>query len=130
MISYISLFLELLFDQFISKESFVFPLFTLISIFFLKRNKYFYIFLFVLGFIYDLFFTDLIFLHSILYILCGFIIKKFNNNIFLLLFIITIYQIILLFIYGINREYIIFIGSKYYLFNILYYYLLRIIYKK
>ena len=130
MISYISLFLELLFDQFISKESFVFPLFTLISIFFLKRNKYFYIFLFVLGFIYDLFFTDLIFLHSILYILCGFIIKKFNNNIFLLLFIVTIYQIILLFIYGINREYFIFIASKYYLFNILYYYLLRIIYKK
>lgn len=126
MISIISLFLELLLDQFIPKQLFIFPLFTLISIFFLKKKNY--IFLIILGFIYDLFFSEIIFLHSIIFILISLIKKR---NIFIIILIITIYQILIYFIYNlnINIKELIFIMSHYYILNIIYYYILRIIYK-
>ena len=126
MISIISLFLELLLDQFIPKQLFIFPLFTLISIFFLKKKNY--IFLIILGFIYDLFFSEIIFLHSIIFILISLIRKR---NIFIIILIITIYQILIYFIYNlnINIKELIFIMCHYYILNIIYYYILRIIYK-
>lgn len=135
MISIISLFLELLFNQFIPKNYFILPLFTIVSIFFLKRNKYYYIFLFALGFIYDLFFTEIILLHSILFLFIGLLIKYFKRNILLVILIITIYQIILFFIYNllnynISIKEFLFIMSHYYILNIIYYYILRIIYIK
>ena len=136
MIGFFSLFLELLLSQIIPKETYLIPLFTLVSILFLKKNKHYYIYLFILGFIYDLFFTDIIFLHSIIYLLLGLIINIFNNkNIFLLLMIITIYQVFIYLIYtllghiNINLKELLFTMAHYYIINIFYYFILRIIYR-
>lgn len=134
MISIISLFLELLLVQFIPKNLFIIPLFTIVSIFFLKKKNY-YLFLFLLGFIYDLFFTEVIFLHSIIFILLGLIITLFKKNLLLVLFIITLYQVLLFVIYSllnlinIDIKEFLYILSHYYVLNIIYYYILRIIYK-
>lgn len=131
MISIFSLFLELLFDQIIPKELYIIPLFTLVSILFIKKKNY--IFLFILGFIYDLFFTEIIFLHSIIFVIFG-LIKK--NNLFICILVITLYQIILYIIYYLFQIQIIsikelfFITTHYYILNIIYYFILSIIYKK
>ena len=136
MIGIISLFLELLFNQMIPKTTFVLPLFTLVSLLFIKRDHKYYIYLFILGFIYDLFFTEIIFLHSIIFLLLGVLIKLFKRNIFLLIAIITIYQIVIYAIYSllniinINSLELLFIMSHYYILNIVYYYILSIIYRK
>ena len=136
MIGIISLFLELLFNQMIPKTTFVLPLFTLVSLLFIKRDHKYYIYLFILGFIYDLFFTEIIFLHSIIFLLLGVLIKLFKRNIFLLIAIITIYQIVIYAIYSllniinINTLELLFIMSHYYILNIVYYYILSIIYRK
>ena len=73
MIGLLSLFIELLFDQIISYKTYIIPLFTLVSILFIKRDNKYYLYLFLLGFIYDLFFTETLFLHSIIFILLGLI---------------------------------------------------------
>lgn len=131
MISIFSLFLELLFDQIIPKELYITPLFTLVSILFIKKKNY--ILLFILGFIYDLFFTEIIFLHSIIFVIFG-LIKK--NNLFICILVITLYQIILYIFYYLFKIQIIsikelfFITSHYYILNIIYYFILSIIYKK
>lgn len=131
MISIFSLFLELLFDQIIPKELYIIPLFTLVSILFIKKKNY--IFLFILGFIYDLFFTEIIFLHSIIFVILG-LIKK--NNLFICILAITLYQIILYIFYYLFQIQIIsikelfFITTHYYILNIIYYFILSIIYKK
>ena len=136
MIGIISLFLELLFNQMIPKTTFVLPLFTLVSLLFIKKDHKYYIYLFILGFIYDLFFTEIIFLHSIIFLLLGVLIKLFKRNIFLLIAIITIYQIVIYAIYSllniinINILELLFIMSHYYILNIVYYYILSIIYRK
>lgn len=124
MISIISMFLELLLDQFIPKYLYMFPLFTLVSIFFLKKKNY--IFLFILGLLYDLFFSEIVFFHSIIFMLLG-LIKK--NNIFIIIITITIYQFILFLFNNMNIKDFLFVSSHYYLLNIIYYYILRIIYK-
>jgi len=115
MISIISMFLELLLDQFIPKYLYMFPLFTLVSIFFLKKKNY--IFLFILGLLYDLFFSEIIFFKSIIFMLLG-LIKK--NNIFILIITITIYQLVLFLFSNINIKEFLFISSHYYLLNIIY----------
>lgn len=131
MISIFSLFLELLFDQIIPKELYIIPLFTLVSILFIKKKNY--IFLFILGFIYDLFFTEIIFLHSIIFMIFG-LIKK--NNLFICILVITLYQIILYIIYYLFQiqifsiKELFFITTHYYILNIIYYFILSIIYKK
>ena len=131
MISIFSLFLELLFDQIIPKELSIIPLFTLVSILFIKKKNY--IFLFILGFIYDLFFTEIIFLHSIIFVIFG-LIKK--NNLFICILVITLYQIFLYIFYYLFQIQIIsikelfFITTHYYILNIIYYFILSIIYKK
>ena len=131
MISIFSLFLELLFDQIIPKELYIIPLFTLVSILFIKKKNY--IFLFILGFIYDLFFTEIIFLHSIIFVIFG-LIKK--NNLFICILVITLYQIFLYIFYYLFQIQIIsikelfFITTHYYILNIIYYFILSIIYKK
>lgn len=136
MIGILSLFLELLFNQIISKSSYFLPLFTLVSLLFIKRNNNYYIYLFILGFTYDLFFTEVIFLHSIIFLFLGFIIKLFKRNILVLLLVITIYQVLLSISYilinniNINFNEFIFIIKHYYIINIIYYLILSIIYKK
>lgn len=137
MISYISLFLELLLDQIIPKTSYFLPLFTVVSLLFLKGEKYYYVKLFILGFIYDLLFTELIFIHSIIFIILGLIIRILKrNNIIVLILIITIYQILLYLSYtlfnkiNINLGEFIYIIKNYYILNIICYIILRIIYRK
>lgn len=137
MISYISLFLELLLDQIIPKTSYFLPLFTVVSLLFLKVDKYYYVKLFILGFIYDLLFTELIFIHSIIFIILGLIIRILKrNNIIVLILIITIYQILLYLSYtlfnkiNINLGEFIYIIKNYYILNIICYIILRIIYRK
>lgn len=136
MIGILSLFLELLFNQIIPKSSYFLPLFTLVSLLFIKRNNKYYIYLFILGFIYDLFFTEVIFLHSIIFLFLGFIIKLFKRNLLVLLLVITIYQVLLSISYilinniNINFNEFIFIIKHYYIINIIYYLILSIIYKK
>ena len=135
MISIISLFLELLFIQFIPNNSYIIPLFTLVSLFYLKKDNKYYILLFLLGFLYDLFFTNIIFLHSIIFLLLGFIIKIINKKILSVILRITIYNILIFIFYkifnniSINLIELLFIISHYYIINIIYYYTLRIIIK-
>ena len=136
MIGILSLFLELLFNQIIPKSSYFLPLFTLVSLLFIKRNNKYYIYLFILGFIYDLFFTEVIFLHSIIFLFLEFIIKLFKRNLLVLLLVITSYQVLLSISYilinniNINFNEFIFIIKHYYIINIIYYLILSIIYKK
>ena len=134
MIGLLSLFIELLFDQIISYKTYIIPLFTLVSILFIKRDNKYYLYLFLLGFIYDLFFTETLFLHSIIFILLGLIIRK--NNILSLVLMITLYNIFIYLSYillnkiNISFEELLCIIKHYYIINIMYYYILRIIYKK
>lgn len=134
MIGLLSLFIELLFDQIISYKTYIIPLFTLVSILFIKRDNKYYLYLFLLGFIYDLFFTETLFLHSIIFILLGLIIRK--NNILSLVLMITLYNIFIYLSYillnkiNISFEELLYIIKHYYIINIMYYYILRIIYKK
>ena len=83
MIGIISLFLELLLNQIIPKETYFLSLFTLVSLLFIKNGNKYYIYLFILGFIYDLFFTEIVFLHSILFLFLGYLLSLFKKGIYL-----------------------------------------------
>lgn len=136
MIGIISLFIELLFSNIISKNTYILPLFTLVSLLLIKRNNKYYLYLFILGFLYDLFFTEIIFLHSIIFLLLGVFIKLFKRNIILVITTITLYQILIFIIYSllniinINILELLYIMSHYYILNIIYYYILCIILKR
>ena len=61
------------------------PMFTLVSIllvspFFRKREREYYIVIFVLGILYDLFYTNLLFFNGVLFFLLGFFLKKIEKN--------------------------------------------------
>ena len=61
------------------------PLFTITSIFLIcpfyrKQEKNYYIILFVLGILYDLFYTNLLFFHGSLFVILGFISYSFQKN--------------------------------------------------
>lgn len=81
------------------------PLLTLTTIFIItplyqKKDKKYYILLFIFGIIYDLFYTNLLFLNAILFTIIGFISKYINKNyeithirlIIFLILIIAIYE--------------------------------------
>lgn len=83
------------------------PLLTLTSIFLIypfyrKNNKKYYYTIFILGFIYDLFYTNLLFYHAFLFLLLGFFIRflyknleiSWIRNIIYLFLLITIYELI------------------------------------
>ena len=83
------------------------PYFTLISLviiypFFKKKDKDYYILVGIAGFLYDLFYTNLLFTHAIFFLLIGlivsFIYKKMElnllTNLFLTILVIVIYQTI------------------------------------
>lgn len=82
------------------------PLFTitctyLIYPFYKKKEKNFFITILILGIIYDLFYTNLLFFNAILFLLIGFITKLIHKNfenstaklILYIIFIISIYEI-------------------------------------
>ena len=81
------------------------PYFTLVSIvilypFFKKNGKNYYILIGITGFLYDLFYTNLLFTHAIFFLIIGlvvsFIYKKMElnllTNLLLIIFIIIFYQ--------------------------------------
>ena len=113
MIPYIILVVSFIFDLILSNFlpymegdlSFFTPLITIISIFLIveffdKEDKKYYITCFVTGMIYDLFFTDLLFLNGFLFLGLGFVSKFIYKNekmdyirvIFYLIFIICLYE--------------------------------------
>lgn len=98
MISIISIILDIIIYKYIKISSYLLPLFTIISIIFLKEKNY-YLKLFLLGFIYDILFTDIFPLHIIIFLILGLITKKFKyslkNNLILCTILIVIYQLII-----------------------------------
>ena len=97
--------------------SFFTPMFTLISIFIIyplyrKKEKYYFIALFILGIVYDLMYTNMLFFNATIFIIIGLFTKIINKNLELsilkniiyIIFIIIIYEFvtaIILYIYNI-----------------------------
>ena len=87
------------------------PLLTLTSILLVyplyrKKEKNYFITIIILGMLYDLFYTNLLFLNAILFFICGLVVKFFYKNfgysfikiIFITILIITIYESLTAFI--------------------------------
>lgn len=79
------------------------PLFTVVSIFIIypfyrKNNKKYFITVFLLGFIYDLFYTNLLFYNAVIFLIIGIISRFINKNFetsFLKLIIYTVIIVVL-----------------------------------
>ena len=102
----ISFYLEGILSNIIN-ISFLIPLFTLLSLiiiypYLFNRKKDYFIICFIIGLLYDIGYTDTIFLNAFIFLLIGYIIHLINivitNNWFnvmiISLFVITIYRII------------------------------------
>ena len=108
------------------------PYLTLVSLiviypFFKKRPRDYFILIGIMGFLYDLFYTNLLFTHAIFFLLIGYIVsfiyKKMElnllTNLFLIILVIIFYQLIFslsLFIFNvvpITIESIIYLICKY-----------------
>lgn len=107
----ISFFLDSIITSFIPIDSILLPLFSLISLiiiypYFHKEENSYLIFSFLLGLLYDIVYTDTIFLNTFIFLLIAFIIKLINeyisNNMFnvsiMTLLIVIIYRIITYFV--------------------------------
>ena len=91
-IVFISIILENIFNLYITRFNYFIPLFTLVSLIFIfpsfehKKNNY-YITSAIIGFIYDLFFTNFYILNSILFLLVSigiyYILSTHKNSYFL-----------------------------------------------
>ncbi|MBQ8234359.1 MAG: rod shape-determining protein MreD [Bacilli bacterium] len=88
---YIIIFISLILDGIISNiSSILIPLFTLLSLIIIKPyykiNKNYLILSFILGILYDIAYTDLLYINAILFLLTGyfiiFITKRLRDNIF------------------------------------------------
>ena len=80
------------------------PLFTLISIFIVyplyrKKEKEYFISIFILGFVYDLLFTNLLFFNAVLFVFIGFKIKYIIKNFELGYIKIIIYVLLIVIFY-------------------------------
>lgn len=80
------------------------PLFTLISIsllypYYRKKEKEFFIMLFITGIIYDLFYTNLLFVNGILFLLIGYLSKFIYRRYELGYFKLIIYIVLIVVIY-------------------------------
>ena len=128
MICIISLFLELFFNRFISSNSYFIPLFTLVSLIYLKKDDKYLLKVSTLGFIYDLIFTNYYFLHTFIFFIIGLVIRNrfIKNDIILTILIIIIYNVFLFTIYNLSKENIlslydfIFVIKHFFFINILY----------
>ena len=130
MISLISIILEIGFYNYIKADLYILPLFTLLSIILLKKDKYYLFKCFGLGVLYDLVFTDLYIVDGIIYLLFGFIIKNIKvniiNNILISVLFIIFYQVLLFIIFNITKYQIYSINEL--LFIIPHYFIINIIY--
>lgn len=80
------------------------PLFTLVSIFIIypfyrKKEKQYYITIFILGLIYDLLYTNLLFFNAVIFVFLGFIIRIIVKNFEVDYIKIIIYIVILITLY-------------------------------
>lgn len=115
LIGIISLILEIILSNFLpylnTDLSLFTPMFSIVSLFFIysffKKEKYkYFIFSFIFGIIYDLFFTNLIFFNGILFLGIAFLITllyenleiNFLNVILEMIIIITVYELLTVFI--------------------------------
>ena len=144
MISLLSIILDLLLNNYIKTESLFLSLFTVLSIIFIKRNKMYYLKIFIIGVIYDLIFTNYYILNGFIFLLLGFFInfyyKKIKygiiNNLLLGLIIFVIYQLILFIVLNVTNINIlsfnefIFITKHFIISSVLYIIILSIIIKK
>lgn len=141
MICFISLILDILLFNIISRSSYLLPLFTIVSLLFISKNNKYYIITLLLGFLYDLFFNNYYILNMIIFTIITYILVliykkiKFNylNNIIIGIFLITIYQSLLYLILYITRYSLndfFYIIPHYYLINIIYIIIITFIYKK
>ena len=111
MIPIIIIVISLLFDglltnylpYLVNNLSYFTPLFTVVSIFIIypfyrKNNKKYFITVFLLGFIYDLFYTNLLFYNAVIFLIIGIISRFINKNFetsFLKLIIYTVIIVVL-----------------------------------
>ena len=104
----ISLILDGIFTNFLpylpNDLSLFTPLLTLVTIFvvypfYRKKEKQYYITIFMTGILYDLFYTNLLFFHAIIFLLIAWISKYIYKNFEVTFFSIIIYTIILITIY-------------------------------
>lgn len=112
----ISIFLDNLISIFINTNSIFFPLFTLLSIIFLNllniEDFHYFLLTFIIGFVYDIFFSNSIFMNTSIFLFLGLIIylifKKINYNFFNVLItsilIIILYRIITYFLFLLNSN--------------------------
>lgn len=90
LISLLSLFLENICNIYLSNFKYFIPLFTILSLIFVypflkNEKKYYLLYSFFLGLVYDLFFTNFYVLNSIIFLLCSYFIyhifKRFDYNV-------------------------------------------------
>ena len=115
LIGTVSLILEVILSNFLpylnNNLSLFTPMFSIVSLFFIysffKKDKYkYFIFSFIFGFVYDLFFTNLLFFNGILFLAIAFLITllyenleiNFLNIILEIVIIITVYELLTVFI--------------------------------
>lgn len=121
MIPYIIMLLSLLLDGILTNYlpylpnnlSFFTPMLTLVSIiiiyqFYRKDEKKYYINIFILGFIYDLFYTNLLFFNAVLFTIIAIINKKIQKTTSLNFFNILIETIVIIIIYELLTGFILF----------------------
>ncbi len=90
------------------------PLLTITSLFFIyrfyrKQEKKYYFILGIIGIIYDLFYTNLLLFHAVIFIFLGVIIKQIYKNYEITSIRIIIYIIIMITIYEFSTGFILFI---------------------
>jgi len=100
----ISFFLDSILTSFIPIDSILLPLFSLISLiiihpYFHKEENSYLIFSFLLGLLYDIVYTDTIFLNAFIFLLLAFIIKLINDYISNNMFNVSIMSLLLVIIY-------------------------------
>lgn len=145
-IAIISLLLENFFNIFFNHTN---PLFTLLSLIFLyyyfrKQRKKYFIFSFVMGFIYDLFFTNFLILNSLLFLfisVCIYYVLSTHKNDFIhmlltsifIIFLYNFFNVVILNFFNYTNYSILdfsFILRKFILVNIIYTIFLYLIIKK
>lgn len=116
LIVFVSVLLDNIISIFINRNSVFFPLFTLLSIVFLNlKESHYFLLAFIIGFIYDIIFSNNIFMNASIFLFLSLVIylifNKINYN-FLSIFltsilIIVIYRIItyLLFLLNSNNSF-------------------------
>ncbi|MBQ3475377.1 MAG: hypothetical protein IJH20_04340 [Bacilli bacterium] len=146
MITFLSVFIDLIINNIIKRNSLFLPLFSLMSILFIeKKDKYKYLLkVSIIGIIYDIFYSNFYILNGIIFFLLGLITyyfyKKYKPSIIIntlyALFLIVSYQLLLFLIYNItkyriiNISELIFIIYHYLIINIIYVLIMSIIRKR